>query len=82
MRVEVRTSGVDDPDGFDDFALIGIGAAMPSDGACATPTTTGAERSRRRSRRARSTFETSALEGSTRVLLLRRGEDQRRWSLG
>src|SRR5688572_5273919 len=29
MRVELRTRGVDDPNGFADFVLVGIGAAVP-----------------------------------------------------
>jgi len=80
MRVELRTSGVEDADGFDDFALIGIGAAVrpsPPDDADgdACVALTEAEQT------CTLAFATAELEGSTRVLLLRRGEDQRRWSL-
>ena len=80
MRVEVRTSGVDDPTGFDDFALIGSGAvveptapAAVGDSACRA--VTEAEQT------CTLAFATAELDGSARVLLLRRGEDQRRWSL-
>lgn len=80
MRVELRTSGVDDPAGFDDFTLIGIGAAVKPTAAAAVgddacDAVTLAEQT------CTLAFTTADLDGSTRVLLLRRGEDQRRWSL-
>jgi len=80
MRVEVRTSGVDDPAGFDDFTLIGIGAGIKP----TAPAAVGDSACRAVTEAAQTctlTFATAELDGSTRVLLLRRGEDQRRWSL-
>ena len=85
MRVELRTGGVDDPNGFADFALVGIGAAVPptitsgsappEDGARPCLAVTEAEQT------CTLAFATDRFDGSTRVLLLRRGEDQWRWSL-
>lgn len=85
MRVEVRAGGVDDPEAFADFALVGIGAAVPptippestAGGAGERPCIAVAEAEQT----CTLSFATDRLEGSTRVLLLRRGEDQRRWSL-
>jgi hypothetical protein len=80
MFVTVRTRGVDDPAGVEDFALVGIGAAVKPTAAEAV-----GDRACRGLTEAEQTctlaFATADLDGSTRVLLLRRGEDQRRWSL-
>lgn len=80
MRVEVRLGGVDDPLGLDGFRLVVPGAALrpdvsgpSSDGRCIA--ITEAEQT------CSLVFVTTAVEGSARVLLLRRGEDQQRWSL-
>ncbi len=80
MRVDVRLSGVDDPDGLDDFRLVVPGAALQplsaaqaGDGACRDVTV--AEQS------CSLVFGTEAVDGSARVLLVRRGEDQHRWTL-
>lgn len=80
MVVEVRTSGVDDPLGFDDFKLLTgdlLDAVAPGEAdpeACTA--TTVAEQT------CTLTYDTSAATGDgVRVLVVRRGEDVRRWSL-
>lgn len=80
MRIALRLSGVDDPGGLDGFRLVVPGAALvplaPADageGACVALTVA--------EQRCTLVFETVATEGSARVLLLRRGEDQQRWTL-
>jgi hypothetical protein len=80
MRVVVRTSGVDDPLGFDGFELLAPPVRLPAKGdnsvqACRELTV--AEQS------CTLTYDTSgASRDGARVLLVRRGEDQRRWALG
>jgi hypothetical protein len=80
MRVDLTLSGVDDPAALDDFRLVVTGAALKplpavqaGDGACAAVTV--AEQS------CSVVFGTAAVDGSARVLLVRRGEDQHRWTL-
>ena len=78
MTVEVRVGGVDDPEGFDGFALLG-GAIVPADepaGANACRAVTEAVQT------CVLTFDTSDLPDGPRVLRVRRGEDQRRWVVG
>lgn len=79
MVVEVRTSGVDDPLGFDDFKLLTgdlLGAVAPGDDPDACRATTVAEQT------CTLTYDTSAAEADgVRVLVVRRGEDVRRWAL-
>jgi hypothetical protein len=79
MEVEVRTSGVDDPSGFDDFTLLTAALLSPvdtGDDPDGCRATTVAEQS------CTLRYDTSAAptEG-VRVLVVRRGEDVRRWSL-
>lgn len=80
MHVEVRLSGVDDPNGLDDFRLVVTGGpieplapAQAGDGAC--DGFTEAEQT------CELVFGTAEVEGSARVLLLDRGEDRLRWVL-
>ena len=80
MRVDVTLSGVDDPDGLDDFRLVVPGAALQplaasQAGAGSCGAVTVAEQS------CQLVFGTASVEGSARVLLVRRGEDQHRWTL-
>lgn len=88
MRVEVRLGGVDDPAGIDGFRLVVPGAALaPLSGDQAAARTddlaaadvcavlTVAEQT------CLLVFDTSGVDGSARVLLARRGEDQVRWTL-
>lgn len=80
MKVEVLLGGVDDESGVDGFrlvvpgrALVPLAAAQAGTDACAAVTTA--------EQRCTLVFGTAATTGSARVLLLRRGEDQRRWVL-
>jgi DNA-binding transcriptional regulator of glucitol operon len=80
MQVVVRTSGVDDPLGFDGFELLAPPVRLPARGE------TGAQACRELTVAEQSctlTYDTSgASRDGARVLLVRRGEDQRRWVLG
>ena len=84
MRVDVRLGGVDDEGALDDFHLVVPGQALSplspdqaagqvGDEACRNVTV--AEQS------CALVFGTAAVDGTPRVLLLRRGEDQHRWVL-
>jgi hypothetical protein len=77
LRVRVRVAGVDDAKGFADFVLLGGDVLEPEpptrDDECRSLTVA--------SQTCVLTFDTSSLTGDARVLLLRRGEDVRRWSL-
>jgi VCBS repeat-containing protein len=79
LAVNVEIGGVDDADGIDSFRLI-TGTeplrpiAAPAAGRCTeiteAPQSCAIE------------FDVTATEGSNRVLVLRRGDEQRRWDLG
>ena len=78
LTVEVEIGGVDDADGIESFRLVTGDRplqpiAAPADGRCAgiTQATTACAIS----------FDVSSAEGSSRVLLLRRGDEQRNWAL-
>jgi hypothetical protein len=80
MRVELEIGGVDDDGALDDFRLVVPGEALApldaddaGDGACRTVTV--AEQA------CALVFGTADVDGSARVLLVRRGEDQHRWVL-
>lgn len=77
LVVSLELGGVDDPTGTDGFTLVVSGDVLrplaPGDGDCAGITVETATCDLR--------FDTSDVEGHTRILLLRRGEDQRRWAL-
>ncbi len=79
FAVDVDLGGIDDADGIDSFRLITgseplspVGA--PEAGRCAEITVAA--------QRCRLDFDVSATDGSNRVLVLRRGDEQRRWDLG
>ncbi len=76
--VELELGGVDDPDGTEEFRLVVPGASLApitsSADACAG--TTVAQRA------CSLTFDLGDTEGSSRVLLYRRGDEQARWELG
>lgn len=78
LTVALRAGGVDDPRGIDGFTLVVTGDVLrplaPEAGDCVGFTEATVDCDVR--------FDTGDVEGRTRVLLLRRGEDQRRWSLG
>ena len=78
VSVAVRLGGVDDGDGLDSFRLITgsdpLGPVRaPADGRCAAITVAPVD--------CRLDFDVSASDGSNRVLVLRRGDEQRRWDL-
>ncbi|MET0326195.1 MAG: hypothetical protein ABW219_13290 [Ilumatobacteraceae bacterium] len=75
--VPIEIGGVDDDDGADAFRLVVPGAALRADpggaGACGATTVEVAP--------CELTFDLGSAEGSTRVLLYRRGDQQVRWDL-
>jgi hypothetical protein len=80
LRVGVRVSGVDDVSGLDSFRLVVSGEvlepltpAQAGDGACGALTVA--------EQRCDLVFGVADVEGSVRVLIVRRGEDQHRWDL-
>jgi hypothetical protein len=80
MRVKVRIGGVDDAEAVDDFRLVVSGALIEplpavQAGAAACRAVTVEEQT------CELVFGTAAVQGTARGLVLRRGEDQRRWDL-
>jgi hypothetical protein len=80
MRVEVELGGVADDGALDDFRLVVPGRAIAplaadgaGEGACRGVSVAP--------QRCALVFGTAEVEGSARVLLVRRGEDQHRWVL-
>lgn len=75
--VVVDIGGVDDPDGADGFRLVVPGDALTAvsgaDDACGATTVA--------TRRCTLTFDLGGADGSSRVLLYRRGDEQARWEL-
>jgi hypothetical protein len=74
----VEIGGVDDLDGIDSFRLITGDRRLdpvtaPADGRCVEITV--------EAQRCRIEFDVSAADGSSRVLVLRRGDEQRNWVL-
>jgi hypothetical protein len=79
LIVSVALSGVDDIDGIESFRLVTGDRrldpiAAPGDGRCAEITVAVQE--------CVIEFDISASQGTSRVLVLRRGEDQATWRLG
>lgn len=78
LRVDVEIAGVDDPDGIDNFALVTGDQRLtplltPEPGRCVEVTEAV--------QRCTIDFDVSASEGSSRVLVLRRGDEQATWRL-
>src|SRR5215211_8896450 len=78
--VVLDVGGVEDADGTDEFRLVVPGASLRPTGtgspglpACAGTTV--------ESQRCGLTFDLSTVDGSSRVLLYRRGDEQVRWDL-
>jgi hypothetical protein len=70
--VDLALGGVDDPDGTDDFRLVVPGESLaPVDDECGGATVA--------QRACSLTFDLAGTEGSSRVLLYRRGDEQARW---
>jgi len=78
LSVDVEVGGVDDTDGIESFTLVTGDRSLapepaPQDGRCSSITESVQQ--------CRIDFDVSAAESSSRVLVLRRGDDQRNWSL-
>lgn len=78
LSVEVELGGVDDVDGIDSFTLVTGDRRLdpitaPADGRCVDITI--------EARRCRIDFDVSGADASNRLLVLRRGDDQRNWVL-
>jgi hypothetical protein len=78
LGVDVSIGGVDDPDGLDSFRLVTGDRSLtpidaPSDGRCTVITTEVVE--------CRLDFDVSGSETSSRVLVVRRGDQQANWRL-
>jgi hypothetical protein len=76
-EVELELSGVDDPEGMSEFRLVVPGASLrpvtTASDACAGTTVAP--------QRCTLTFDVSDADGTTRVLIYRRGDAQARWEL-
>lgn len=78
LIVEVDVAGVDDVDGVDSFSLVTgdrrlAPVSAPADGRCVELTVAA--------QRCTIEFDVSAVESSSRVLIVRRGDEQRNWTL-
>ncbi|MGA9279487.1 hypothetical protein [Ilumatobacter sp.] len=78
LRVDVEIGGVDDVDGIDQFALVTGDQRLeplrsPEPGRCTEVT--------EQVQRCTVDFDVSASEGTSRVLVLRRGDEQATWRL-
>ena len=76
--VDVEIAGVDDPDGLDSIVLVTGDESLtplraPADGRCTGITEAPV--------RCRLDFDTSGSETSSRVVVMRRGDDQANWRL-
>jgi hypothetical protein len=81
MAVDVEIGGIDDGDGIETFRLVTgdhrlapLHAGSGADGRCASITVEATV--------CRIDFDVSATETSSRVLVMRRGDDQTNWRLG
>lgn len=79
LMVSVSIAGVDDTDGVESFRLVTGDRrldpiAAPQEGRCSEITVSAQE--------CVIEFDISATQGTSRVLVLRRGEDQATWRLG
>jgi hypothetical protein len=75
VAVAIAIGGVDDPDGSADFRLVVPGESLPASGGSCGATTVDV-------RRCVLEFDLGGTEGSSRVLLYRRGDERVRWELG
>lgn len=78
LAVDVEVGGVDDSDGIESFTLVTGDRSLapltgPDDGRCSSITESVQQ--------CRIDFDVTGAESSSRVLVLRRGDDQRNWSL-
>jgi hypothetical protein len=78
LGVDVTLGGIDDVDGLDSFRLVTgdrslAPISVPADGRCTAITTEAAT--------CRLDFDVSGSESSSRVLVMRRGDEQANWRL-
>lgn len=78
LSVDVELGGVEDPDGVDSFALVTGDRRLepitaPAEGRCVDI--------REEVQRCRIDFDVSGADASNRLLVLRRGDEQRNWVL-
>ena len=78
LSIDVELGGVDDPAGVDSFALVTGDRRLepitaPAEGRCVDIVV--------EIQRCRIDFDVSGADGSNRLLVLRRGDDQRNWVL-
>lgn len=78
LSIDVELGGVDDPAGVDSFALVTGDRRLepitaPAEGRCVDIVL--------ETQRCRIDFDVSGADGSNRLLVLRRGDDQRNWVL-
>ena len=78
LSVDVELGGIDDPAGVDSFALVTGDRRLapitaPAEGRCVDIVL--------EARRCRIDFDVSGADGSNRLLVLRRGDEQRNWVL-
>jgi hypothetical protein len=78
LSIDVELGGVEDPDGVDSFALVTGDRRLepitaPADGRCVDI--------RVEVQRCRIDFDVSGADASNRLLVLRRGDEQRNWVL-
>lgn len=78
LGVDVTMGGVDDPDGLDSFRLVTGDRSLapitaPADGRCVELTAAVVD--------CRLDFDVSGAESSSRVLVMRRGDEQANWRL-
>ncbi|MEO1057610.1 MAG: hypothetical protein AAFY28_11910 [Actinomycetota bacterium] len=79
LDVDVELGGVDDADGLDTFRLVTGDRTLapivaPGDGRCAEITV--------ETQRCVIAFDVSAVDTSSRLLIVRRGDEQRSWAVG
>jgi hypothetical protein len=75
VAVDIAIGGVDDPDGSADFRLVVPGDSLAASGGSCGATTVDVQRCVLE-------FDLEGTEGSSRVLLYRRGDERVRWELG
>ncbi|MGI9053384.1 MAG: hypothetical protein ACR2HQ_12180 [Ilumatobacteraceae bacterium] len=79
--VVLQLGGVADDDGTADFRLVAPGVSLQTTGGEGSPEVAACAGTTVETQRCSLTFDVSAVEGSSRVLLFRRGDAQVRWEL-
>jgi len=79
--VVLELGGVADDDGTAEFRLVAPGVSLQTTGGTGSPNAAACAGTTVETQRCSLTFDVSAVEGSSRVLLFRRGDEQVRWEL-